>query len=76
MTLGWGLILATFLLTAFGAALYVDGLVGWAQLFWVMASGTAGGSVALFVEHWVSRGQPPDKYWRQWRRPPTDKEIQ
>jgi hypothetical protein len=44
------LIAATLLLVAAGCVLYVAGLVGWAQLAWVLASGTAGAGVVLILE--------------------------
>lgn len=44
------LALATLTLTAGGAALYAVGLAGWAQLLWVLASGTAGGLVVALVD--------------------------
>ena len=40
----------TVVLVLLGAVLYTTGLVGWAQLLWVFASGTAGGAIVLFVE--------------------------
>ena len=48
--LGWGLLTATFLLVVMGCALYVLAHVGWAQLMWVLASGTAGAGVVLAIE--------------------------
>jgi hypothetical protein len=50
MTIGWGLIFATFLLVLVGCWLYVSDSVGLAQLLWVLASGTAGAGVVLLVE--------------------------
>jgi hypothetical protein len=47
---GWGLISITFFLVAVGCGLYVFGYVGWAQMCWVMASGTAGAGLALLIE--------------------------
>jgi len=50
--------LLTLLLVLLGCVLYISNSVGWAQLFWVMASGTAGGGVMLFLDdhsghdHW------------------------
>jgi len=48
--IGWWLFLVTTLLVAVACILYVTGWVGWAQLLLVMASGTAGAGVVLFVE--------------------------
>jgi uncharacterized membrane protein len=48
--LGWGLITITFLLVVLGCVLYISGAVGWAQLCWVLASGTAGAGVVLIIE--------------------------
>lgn len=45
----WLLIL-TVVLVAIGCVLYVLDHVGIAQLLWVLASGTAGGGIVLFVE--------------------------
>lgn len=39
------LFLATFALVAGGCLLYLNESVGWAQLLWIMASGTAGGAI-------------------------------
>lgn len=51
MTIGWGLIFLTFLLVLFGCWFYIYDSVGWAQLTWVLASGTAGGGVVMILEH-------------------------
>lgn len=40
----------TLLLVFVGCLLYVSGYVGWAQCLWVLASGTAGAGVMLWVE--------------------------
>ena len=40
MTLGWGLITLTILLVIGGCALVVLDMQGWAQMLFVMASGT------------------------------------
>jgi hypothetical protein len=48
--IGAWLILLTILLVLVGCILYVIGYQGWGQLLWVMASGTAGGGIVLFVE--------------------------
>jgi hypothetical protein len=50
MVYGWALILITFLLVGAGCAMYVLGSVGWAQLVWVLASGTAGAGCVLLIE--------------------------
>lgn len=47
--LGWGLITITFLLVVLGCVLYLYNMVGWAQLLWVLASGTAGAGVVLVI---------------------------
>lgn len=44
------LLSATFALVLAGAIIYDAGRVGWAQLFFVLASGTAGAGVALLAE--------------------------
>lgn len=44
------LMLLTVLLVALGCVLYGYGYVGWAQLYWVMASGTAGAGVAMWID--------------------------
>jgi hypothetical protein len=44
--------LITFGLVLAGCWLYVFDLVGWAQMLWIFASGTAGGAVVLMTEHW------------------------
>ena len=46
---GVWLLCCTAALVAVGCALYVTGWVGWAQLLWVLASGTAGAGIVLFV---------------------------
>jgi hypothetical protein len=45
----WLLLLTTVLVLG-GCILYVTDSVGWAQLLWVMASGTAGAGIVLFTE--------------------------
>jgi len=50
MTAGWGLIAATLILVAVGCGLFVGGSVGWAQLLWVLASGTAGAGIVLVID--------------------------
>jgi hypothetical protein len=50
VTVGWGLILLTILLVAAGCMLYIGGQVGWAQLAWVLGSGTAGAGVVLLLD--------------------------
>jgi hypothetical protein len=46
---------STLLLVTAACVLWVTGSVGVAQLFLVLASGTAGATVALFVDHWEDR---------------------
>ena len=48
--IGAWLLFITALLVGMGCVLYVSESIGWAQLCWVMASGTAGGGIVLFVE--------------------------
>jgi hypothetical protein len=48
--MGAWLLGATLALVVVGCALYVGGHIGWAQMWWVLASGTAGGAVAVFVD--------------------------
>ena len=50
MSSGWALILLTVLLVIAGSALYVADLIGWAQMLFVLASGTAGGGIVLLME--------------------------
>lgn len=50
MSSGWALILLTVLLVVAGSALHVAELVGFAQLLFVLASGTAGGGIVLILE--------------------------
>jgi hypothetical protein len=52
MTIGWTLIALTFILVVLGCAMYLEGGIGWAQLLWVLASGTAGGGVVMLLEEW------------------------
>lgn len=47
--LGWALIAATILLVLIGCGVYIYESVGWAQLCWVLASGTAGAGVVLVI---------------------------
>jgi len=51
MTLGWALVTLTFLLVVGGCGLVLLDMQGWAQMLFVMASGTAGGGVVLLIEH-------------------------
>lgn len=44
------LLLLTSLLVAVGCVLYVIGNEGWAQLLWVLASGTAGACVVFALD--------------------------
>lgn len=48
--LGWGLVTITFLLVVTGCMLYLLDQIGWAQVAWVFASGTAGAGVILVIE--------------------------
>ena len=48
--IGMWLLIFTAVLVLIGCVLYVIGFAGFAQLLWVMASGTAGGGIVLFVE--------------------------
>lgn len=50
MKTGLAMLGLTTLLVILGAVLYVNDSVGWAQFLWVIASGTAGASVALIIE--------------------------
>jgi len=50
MTVGWGLLALTFLLVLVGCGFYVNDSVGWAQLLWVLASGTAGAGMVLVID--------------------------
>jgi hypothetical protein len=43
--------LITVALLFTGTILYVEGYVGWAQSAWVLASGTAGAAVVLWLEN-------------------------
>jgi uncharacterized membrane-anchored protein YitT (DUF2179 family) len=45
------LLIFTALLVTIGCFLYAITMVGLAQFFWVLASGTAGASIVLFMEH-------------------------
>jgi len=47
--LGWALIAATIILVLIGCGVYIYESVGWAQLCWVLASGTAGAGVVLVI---------------------------
>ena len=47
---GWVLLFLTLVLVLIGCILYVYDSVGLAQLFWVLASGTAGGAVVLLID--------------------------
>lgn len=58
MTLGWGLIAATVVLTAAGCGLYLGGQAGWAQLLFVIASGTAGAGIVRVADHHRDRREP------------------
>lgn len=45
------LVLLTVVLVLIGCLMYVLAYAGWAQLFWVFASGTAGGAIVMFLEN-------------------------
>jgi hypothetical protein len=47
--LSWGLLTITFFLVLLGCVLYIMAAIGWAQLCWVLASGTAGLGVLFIV---------------------------
>lgn len=48
---GVALLGLTAVLVVAGCALYVAGLVGWAQLTWVLGSGTAGAGVMAYSDN-------------------------
>lgn len=48
--IGVWLLVLTAILVFVGCGLYVYGYVGWAELLVVLASGTAGAGIVLFVE--------------------------
>ena len=48
--MGVWLLVITVGLVLLGCLLYVQDNVGWAQMLWVFASGTAGGGVVLLIE--------------------------
>jgi hypothetical protein len=54
------LIFLTFLLVIAGGSLYSAGEAGWAQMLWVLASGTAGAGVGIWIES-VKRKDPDGK---------------
>ena len=45
----WGLLAATIILVIIGSALYALSAGGWAQLMFVLASGTAGAGIVLAI---------------------------
>lgn len=49
-TVGGGLMVITVLLVLVGLGLFTSGHIGWAQLFWVLASGTAGAGIVMLLE--------------------------
>jgi len=65
MTVGWFLLSITILLVIVGCALWASGSVGLGQFFLVMASGTAGGTVALFVESRLPPQHDTEYYKKQ-----------
>lgn len=50
MVVAWALFTITMGLVLGGCALFYLDSVGWAQFCWVMASGTAGGAVVMWIE--------------------------
>ena len=58
--MAWVLGVATFALVIVGAILYDGGNVGWAQLMFVIASGTAGAGVMAVVDE----RRFDERYWR------------
>lgn len=65
MRVGYSLLAITFLLAAVGALFYLDDLIGWAQFCWALASGTAGGGIAIVVEHRFEREKKYDaNHWK------------
>ena len=60
---GWGLLTITFLLVFLGCGLYWLDLVGWAQLCWVMASGTAGAGLVMVIDDRAHDEWPEDHDW-------------
>jgi hypothetical protein len=48
--MAWLLLLLTVLLVLSGLFFYVSGLVGWGQMLFVLASGTAGASVVTLID--------------------------
>jgi hypothetical protein len=48
--MAWLLLLITVLLVLSGLLLYVYDLVGWGQLLFVLASGTAGAAVVTLID--------------------------
>jgi hypothetical protein len=44
------LLLLTGVLVIIGCLLYLNDSVGWAQMMWVLASGTAGGTVLAIMD--------------------------
>jgi hypothetical protein len=50
MAIGWGLITGTVLLVILGCALWWSGLLGCAQLLFVLASGTAGAGLVMILD--------------------------
>ena len=58
--MGWILISLTVALVIAGAILYDGGSAGWAQLLWVLASGTAGAGVMTFIDE----RRMDERYWK------------
>ena len=66
---GWLLLLTTIALVLVGCLMYAADWVGWAQLWFVLASGTAGAGIVMLVERRSEREQHLDpEHWK--RQPP------
>lgn len=50
--MGWWLLLLTAFLVGGGVLLFLVDAPGWAQLLWVLASGTAGGAVVMLIDYY------------------------
>lgn len=55
MKVGLVLLMLTVLLVIVGILCFASDSVGWAQFLWVLASGTAGGAIVMFIDHWHLR---------------------
>jgi len=63
--MGWALLVVTGGLVLVGCIVYAYDYVGVAQFLWVIASGTAGGTVAIFVDDEVNRDHKIEELRRQ-----------